>query len=111
MIITTQSLICKHLFYFPSLLSLDRIKVKTKFVTLVTSKWVHLVRFTIVPAKTVIVIKEKQVADQSSYVYFQVGTVDPVRDFRTMISQRDEDRFDEGMLCPWSCRIGKPFLK
>lgn len=25
----------------------------------------------------------------------QVGTVDPVGDFRTMISQRDEDRFDE----------------
>ena len=32
------------------------------------------------------------------YVFFQVGTVDPVEDFRTLISQRDEDRFDEGML-------------
>lgn len=42
--------------------------------------------------------KGKQDADQSSYVYIQVGTVDPVGDFRTMISQRDEDRFDEGTL-------------
>ena len=32
------------------------------------------------------------------YVLFQVGTVDPVGDFRTLISQRDEDKFDEGML-------------
>jgi len=78
---------------------LDKINAKTKFVTFVT-KWVHLVIFTctIVPEKTVFVIKAKQVADQSSYVYFQVGTVDPVGDFRTLISQRDEDRFDEGML-------------
>ena len=29
----------------------------------------------------------------------QVGTVDPVGDFQTIISQRDEDRFDEGV-CP-----------
>lgn len=74
-------------------------------------------------------IKEKQVADQYNstyshshcitiflskgercievspllcYVYCQVGTVDPVGDFRTLISQRDEDRFDEGMLSPQS---------
>ena len=33
-------------------------------------------------------------------MFFQVGTVDPAGDFCTLISQRDEDRFDEGMLSP-----------
>ena len=31
--------------------------------------------------------------------HFQVGTVDPVGDFRAIISRRDEDKFDEGE-CP-----------
>lgn len=31
--------------------------------------------------------------------HFQVGTVDPVGDFRAIISRRDEDKFDEGG-CP-----------
>lgn len=30
--------------------------------------------------------------------FFQVGTVDPVGDFRAIINQKDEDRFDEGRL-------------
>lgn len=42
--------------------SLDRIKAKTKFVTLV-AKWVYLLIFTTVPVQTVNVIKDKQVAD------------------------------------------------
>ena len=51
----------------------------------------------VLPVQTNNIIKEVPDGFSYMFVYFQVGTVDPVGDFRTMISQRDEDRFDEGI--------------